>query len=324
MFRTHGVATSQEEARLWRSKLVPASAAERLSCLYPVAHEDGFAYLRKTRAEKPFGALTKLGLETCARLGRAARRAHGGDAVSARSTNYARTIRSARAFLDGLGAPGAAIAVRRASRDALNGYDANPDRVKRAMRAAMRADAFAAADAAVAAAKAAIVDAVPGATAESFGWLLAVDYLDTRRAHGLPTPPDYGEDLERAARAHLHWRYDAWARDPAVSALVARPLVAELRAWAADDDAAAADGAPALALHCAHDVTVLALCRALGAPPLAPGFGAKFDVVVEDGGVVARLDGAPLPGGFAATPVAEAAFLEALDAALARDGCPPS
>lgn len=322
-FLTPGCGTVRDEARLWRSKLVLPDDGERLRALYPVAHEDGFAYVRKAgERETAFAALTAKGLETCAALGRSARVSGGVAVASARSTNYGRTIRSARAFLDGLGAPGCRIAVRRTCRDALNGYDANPERVKRAMRSAMASVRFADADAGVADAKRALIAAIPGASNETFGWLLAVDYLDARRAHGLETPKAYDAGLEADARSHLLWRYDAWARDPAVSRLVARPLLAELREWAADPSENRTS--PTLDLRCAHDVTVLALARALGAPPLAPRFAAKLDVTMEGGGVSVSLDGAPLDAPtLESGPVAADAFVALLDAAVARDGCPP-
>lgn len=59
-FLTPSVGNLAEEAALWRSLLVCGDDASRCAVRYPVAHEDGFAWLTASGpANHPFGALTQ-------------------------------------------------------------------------------------------------------------------------------------------------------------------------------------------------------------------------------------------------------------------------
>lgn len=263
-YRTTGVTSIGAEKDLWRALLPNTEDVSLLASRFPASHDNGCAW-RPTfdRLADPFGALTSRGLESARHLG--ARYRGDGLEYVIRSTNYGRTLLTARASVSSLGGKGP-IFVR--ERCVLNGFDVHPQLTREAMARVRRA--FLDEEATMGELRRALIDAIPGATEENFGWLLAVDFAESRKAHQIPS---YDDSLLLEAKRYLQRRYTHYLRDAQLRALVAIPLLNEL---ANALRTALHDPAPPSVLNFAHDVTVLALLYGLDARLPSPAWMPPF------------------------------------------------
>lgn len=273
-----GISSASDEKELWRSLLPTDEDEATLSKRYPAMHQGGLAW-RPTmdRLEEPFGLLTARGLESARRVG-------GGRVVT--STNYGRTMLTARAAMDRSCEHGTHLVVR----DTLNGFDTHPKESYKAIDRVRRQFKFAEDEPEL---RAALIHNICGANRDNFGWLLAVDYAEARSAHDIPT---YGDDLLIPAKSYLQRRYRHYMADPQLRRFVALPIIQNLR----DALASAIDvqGENPIT-NVAHDVTILALLLSIDAElpseSWMPPFTCDFTLDLStDSTISLSLDGMPL------------------------------
>lgn len=252
-YRTTGVTSISAEKDLWRAMLPSADEIGSLALRFPAQHDNGCAW-RPTldRLATPFGALTLRGMESARHVG--ARYQADGSSYMIRSTNYGRTLLTARACVSSLEGIGP-IFVR--ERCVLNSFDIHPQLTRDAIARVQRA--FVDEEATMNELRRALIAAIPGATEENFGWLLAVDFAESRNAHQIPS---YDDTLLHDAKRYLQRRYTHYMRDAQLRALVVLPLLNEL---ANALETALHDRTFPSVLNFAHDVTVLALLYGLDA-----------------------------------------------------------
>ena len=277
-YLTLGSTTEEAEALLWR-RLLPAKSIGTEFC---GVYESGFAWRRpKDAKDFPYGALTSRGAD---RAKVTARNFVTSEKVTLRSTNYGRTLATARAMGTQLEGVSPLIEVRCGG---FNGFDMNPKETMSAIREVRRHKITDPADL-----KNALIEAVPGATPDNFGWLAIVDYSETRKRHGLPT---YDDSLLRRAKKHLRTRYDLYFQHEAIYRLVSVPALQELR-----DALRNVKNESHHHVNVAHDITILSLLAGLDArmPPSfsLPGFCSRLSLTLDDSRSLATLtlDGAIL------------------------------
>jgi len=202
----------------------------------------------------PFSLLSQAGQSQLFALGQRLRARYGQlirapDDVHVRSTNYRRTIDSARFALKGLVGDALSVPIHVGGEgDPLNPWKYNPG-IAQGARMMRKSPTVVKAEAAAQATKEALVKRFPlyQARPELFSWVAVADYFVTRECYDSALVLDGVEACREAALDMMALQFLSFYKDVALRGMVVGPLVHGVHAWLA-----AKAGAPALKTDGAH------------------------------------------------------------------------